>query len=88
MLQILLNVTEFGMNAADAVAAPRIHHQWLPNLLYHEAGFSPDTLRLLQDRGHTVAPRLANNDANAVRLHEGWLEGAVDPRREGVAEGL
>ena len=75
------------MNAADALLAARIHHQWRPDVLYHEAGFSPDTLHLLAARGHTLQPRLANNDANLVRLHDG-LEGAVDPRREGRAEGL
>lgn len=88
VLQILLNSLDFGMNAADGLLASRIHHQWRPDVLFHEAGFSPDTLRLLATRGHTLQPRLANNDASTVRIHDGWLEGAVDPRREGRAEGL
>jgi gamma-glutamyltranspeptidase/glutathione hydrolase len=88
VLQIMLNALEFGMNASDALLAPRVHHQWRPDVLYHEAGFSPDTLRLLAERGHVLQPRLANNDANLVRIDDGWLEGAVDPRREGRAEGI
>ena len=88
VLQVILNVLEFGMNAADSVAAPRIHHQWRPDVIYHEAGFSPDTLRLLQELGHTLKARESNNDAMAIRLRDGWLEGAADPRREGSAEGL
>ena len=88
VLQVILNVLEYGMNAADAIAAPRIHHQWRPDVTYHEAGFSPDTLRLLRDMGHTLEARQSNNDAMAVHLRDGWLEGAADPRREGRAEGL
>ena len=88
VLQVILNVLEFGMNAADSVAAPRIHQQWRPDVIYHEAGFSPDTLRLLQELGHTLKARESNNDAMAIRLRDGWLDGAADPRREGSAEGL
>jgi gamma-glutamyltranspeptidase/glutathione hydrolase len=54
VLQVALNVIDHGMNAAEAVIAPRIHHQWLPDVVAAERGFSPDTLRLLESRGHTV----------------------------------
>ena len=88
VLQVILNVLEFGMNAADSVAAPRIHQQWRPDVIYHEAGFPPETLSLLRELGHTLEARESNNDAMAIRLQDGWLEGAADPRREGTAEGL
>jgi gamma-glutamyltranspeptidase/glutathione hydrolase len=88
VLQIILNALDFRMNASDALLAPRVHHQWRPDVLYHESGFSPDTLCSLTERGHILQQRLSNNDASLVRFHDGWLEGAVDPRREGRAEGI
>jgi gamma-glutamyltranspeptidase/glutathione hydrolase len=54
VLEIIVNVIDFGMNVADAVDAPRLHHQWMPDVLKMEPGFSPDTVALLKARGHTV----------------------------------
>ncbi len=54
VLQVLLNVIDFHMNIQDAVDAPRFHHQWKPDTLYLERGISPDTVALLQARGHHV----------------------------------
>ncbi len=52
---ILMGVVDYGMNIQEAVNAPRFHHQWLADVLYLETGrFSPDTLRLLESRGHQV----------------------------------
>ena len=87
VLQTLVNVADFGMNAQQAVTAPRIHHQWLPDVLYMEPGFSPDTIDLLRGRGHTVEIRGSNNDMMAILFEERWIQGAVDPRREGKAAG-
>jgi gamma-glutamyltranspeptidase/glutathione hydrolase len=47
-------VIDFYMNIQDAVDAPRFHHQWKPDTLYLESGISPDTVALLQARGHHV----------------------------------
>ena len=52
--EVFLNVADFGMNAQDAVDAPRFHHQWQPDTLYLEKGFSPDTVELLKQRGFHV----------------------------------
>src|SRR6185295_6999379 len=52
--QVILNVIDFGMNAQDAVDAPRVHHQWQPDKLSLERGVSPDTVALLQGRGYDV----------------------------------
>src|SRR5260370_25865684 len=52
VLEVLLNVVDFGMNIQDAVDAPRFHHQWKPDRLYLEPGISPDTVSLLKARGH------------------------------------
>ena len=67
---------------------PRIHHQWLPDNLQMEHGFSPDTVALLKSRGH-------HDQASGLRLarsppfgaSDGWLEGAADPRVEATAKG-
>ncbi len=87
VLEVLLNVVDFGMNVQDAVDFPRIHHQWLPDQLVMERGFSPDTIALLKARGHTI--RLVNDigEVAAIQVRDGWLEGAADPRTEGVAKG-
>jgi gamma-glutamyltranspeptidase/glutathione hydrolase len=88
VLQAITNVTDFGMNAQDAVTVPRFHHQWYPDILFMEAGFSPDTLALLRARGHHIEIRPSNNDVNMILVDGPWIQGAVDPRREGKASGL
>jgi gamma-glutamyltranspeptidase len=54
VLQVFLNMADFDMNVQDAVDAPRFHHQWKPDKLEFERGFSPDTLALLKQRGHNI----------------------------------
>ncbi len=60
VLQTLLNVIDFEMNIAEAAAAPRIHHQWLPDKVFMEEGISPDTQQLLRGMGHNLqlSPRV------------------------------
>lgn len=52
---MVVNSIDFGMNVAEATNAPRFHHQWLPDELRVEKGFSPDTLKLLEQKGQKVA---------------------------------
>ncbi len=88
VLQVLLNVLDFGLNAQEAVSRPRIHHQWLPDELRFEQGLSPDTLGLLERMGHRLAPGTATGQCALVRRRsDGILEGAIDLRRPGSAEG-
>jgi gamma-glutamyltranspeptidase/glutathione hydrolase len=54
VLQTLLNIIEFDMNIAEAAAASRIHHQWLPDKVYVERGISVDTQQLLTEQGHVI----------------------------------
>jgi len=84
VLQMVLNTTEFGMNVATAAAEPRIHHQWMPDALEMEEGFSPDTIKLLQGMGQQVhvADRTTGR-TNSIMLQDGWLYGATDTRRPG-----
>ncbi len=82
VLQMIVNVIDHGMNIADASAQPRMHHQWYPDLLRLESGFSPDTIRLLQERGHKVnAPQPSMGSVQTAGFKDGLFRGASDPRR-------
>jgi gamma-glutamyltranspeptidase/glutathione hydrolase len=87
VLEVIVNVLDFGMNVQDAVNWPRFHHQWLPDELRMEPGYSPDTVALLEQRGYTVKRVNAQGEVAAIHWSNGWLEGAPDPRTEATAEG-
>ncbi|MGA2591187.1 MAG: gamma-glutamyltransferase [Bryobacteraceae bacterium] len=87
VLEVLLNVVDFGMNMQDSVNFPRIHHQWLPDQLVIERGVSPDTIALLKARGHQIKIVNSIGEVAAIEARDGWLEGAADPRTEGTAKG-
>lgn len=86
--QALLYLLEFGWNPRDAVDAPRIHHQWLPDVLYMEKGLPADVTRALESRGHRLEYKASLTDMNAIVWRDGWLQGAADCRREGSAAGF
>lgn len=85
VLQVATNVIDFDMNIAEAVAAPRIHHQWRPDVLTVEQGISPDTLKLLGEKGHQVRIANTSGSANSILVTPRGLEGAADPRQRGTA---
>ncbi len=87
VLEVIVNTIDFQMNVQDAVNWPRFHHQWLPDELRMEAGYSPDTVALLEKRGYTVKRVNAQGECAAIAFHNGWIEGAPDPRTEGTAQG-
>jgi gamma-glutamyltranspeptidase/glutathione hydrolase len=87
VLEVIVNVLDFGMDVQDAVNWPRFHHQWMPDELRIEPGYSPDTVALLEKRGYTVKRVNSQGEAAAIHWNNGWLEGAPDPRTEGTAEG-
>ncbi len=86
-LQVILNVLVFDMDINDAVEAPRFHHQWKPDdVKYERLGFSPDTLKLLQQRGHDMkASAYPLGDTDSIFLKDNKLEAENDPRRRGGA---
>ena len=88
VLEVIVNVLDFGLNVQDAVNRPRFHHQWMPDSIAMEPGFSPDTVALLESRGHKIKPVTMQGEVSAIRFDGGWLEGAPDPRVEATAEGL
>jgi gamma-glutamyltranspeptidase/glutathione hydrolase len=91
VLQVITNVIDFDMNIQQAIDAPRIHHQWLPDeLVYEPYGMSADTSRALEQRGHklTAKPRYMG-DAQGIMIEEqtGVRLGASDPRNYGEPVG-
>jgi gamma-glutamyltranspeptidase / glutathione hydrolase len=83
VLHTILNVIDFGMNAQDAIDAPRFHHQWLPDKVqYERRGLSPDTLAILTGYGHKLEAVGAQGIAEAivVSARDGKLNAGNDRR--------
>jgi len=82
--QTLLNVMAFDMTLGMATSAPRIHHQWMPDMAMVEPGISPDTINILEASKHKI---LRSNSTigrvNSVQIDDGWFYGYADPRRPG-----
>ena len=91
VLTVIMNVVDYGMNIQQAIDAPRIHHQWLPDeLVYEPYGLSGDTEEALKNRGHKLGRARYLGDAQGIMIEEetGVRLGATDPRRsDGVAQG-
>jgi len=94
---VLMAVVDYGMNIQEAVNAPRFHNQWMPDVLYVEQWFSPDTVNLLQHMGYKVeiglhygtyfAPYWSDAECIAVDAKTGERMGASDGRGNGKAVG-
>ena len=89
VLQVLLNVLVYELDVAAAIAAPRFHHQWLPDrLILQEAGFAPETVETLRQRGHEIEQWQGWGNANAIVVRpDQTLAGGADPRGDGAALG-
>ena len=90
VLQVIVNVVDFGMNAQEAVDAPRFHHQWLPDeVVWERYEFSNDTIDALTSMGHVFRDRPEElGDAETIAIDvNGDRLGASDPRRGGAAVG-
>ena len=84
VLQTLLNAMVFDMNIATAVAAPRVHNQWMPDRTLVEPGISADTQRILEGWGHNLThTRRTIGRSNSLMIDEGWMQGFADMRRPG-----
>jgi len=88
-LQTILNVVDFGMEIDAAVAAPRIHHQWIPHRVSVEQAMPEAVVEGLRARGHEIQSRRAWSASESIRVDapSGWHLGAADPRRDGLAVG-
>jgi gamma-glutamyltranspeptidase / glutathione hydrolase len=69
VVNTLINVVDYGMNIQEAVDAPRIHHQWLPDQITVEPfALSPDTVRILNNMGHKVVEQIPWGAAEAIYI--------------------
>jgi gamma-glutamyltranspeptidase/glutathione hydrolase len=84
VLQVITNVIDRRMTIAEAVAEPRLHHQWSPDHVSVERGFPPDLARALAARGHEVVERLPGSSANSILATPRGLVGAADHRTRGA----
>jgi len=90
VLQVILNVVDFGMNIQEAVDSPRIHHQWYPDQIFFERrGLPRDVIENLERRGHKLVERAGyQGEVQAILIDENGVKyGAVDPRGYGLAMG-
>ena len=86
--QIISNVIDFNMDIGSATAAPRLHHQHLPDVLYYErAGLRPNVESALRALGYNVEgrPGYQGDTQSIVVLPDGTSAGIADPRRRGAA---
>jgi gamma-glutamyltranspeptidase/glutathione hydrolase len=81
VLQVALNVIDHDMNIAQAIHSPRIHHQWLPEVLMIEKGFGPDTEKLLEQKGYRLYPSSTMGSVQAIMKEGDYFYGSADPRR-------
>ena len=90
VIQSVINVIDFGMNIQQAIDAPRIHHQWLPDeVMYEQYGMSADTMQILPGYGHKFGSRPGNiASATGIMIDDDGVRlGAIDSRSDGVAVG-
>jgi gamma-glutamyltranspeptidase / glutathione hydrolase len=88
VFHVLLNVLDHDMSVEEAVAKPRFHHQWMPNIVRLEPGaFVDGALETLQGMGHTelVPGGFAIGDANSIVFKDGVMHATSDPRNDGGA---
>ncbi len=89
-LQVILNVIDHKMNIQTAVNVVRIHHQWLPDEIRIEKGLNLDTIKLLQNMGHSIVVKKPMGAASSILINnkKHIFYGAADPRRSGLALGF
>jgi gamma-glutamyltranspeptidase/glutathione hydrolase len=84
VLQVIVNVLDYKMDVAAAVAAPRLHHQWLPDEVRIERGFPDDVLFELKAMDHLIVEPMGQTSANSILVTPNGPLGAPDPRSRGA----
>jgi gamma-glutamyltranspeptidase / glutathione hydrolase len=84
VLQVIVNVIDRKLPVAEAVGAPRLHHQWWPDEVLVDRGFSPELVRALEARGHRVVDGLQPTSANSILATRAGFVGAADNRTRGA----
>jgi gamma-glutamyltranspeptidase/glutathione hydrolase len=85
VLEQIVSMADHGMNAAEAMEAPRFHNQWLPDVLLVERGLSADTIALLREKGQNVVVGGAMGSVATIQIRDGLMMGASDTRQRGTA---
>lgn len=80
VLQSVVNTIDHGMNPAEAIVTPRVHHQWLPDELRIEEGISPDTINLLKKEGYKIAVKPPMGRVQIIQADDTGFYGYSDPR--------
>jgi gamma-glutamyltranspeptidase/glutathione hydrolase len=86
-VEVLLDALLFGMDAQAAEAAPRVHHQWSPDVLRYEPGLPASVVDSLRAKGHRVEARDRIGKVNLVIRRKAGLEAAGEPRSGGAPAG-
>jgi gamma-glutamyltranspeptidase/glutathione hydrolase len=84
VLQVIVNALDRALPIAEAVTAPRLHHQWSPDEVSVEPDFPPELARALEARGHVVVTSTARTSANSILVTPQGFVGAADPRTRGA----
>jgi gamma-glutamyltranspeptidase/glutathione hydrolase len=86
VFRVIVNVIDFGLSLPDAVRAPRVHHQWMPDNVRLEAASSPEAVDTLRRFGHDASGRGLQGDAHCIFIYpDGARLAVADPRRNGAA---
>jgi len=84
VLQVIVNVLDYRMDVAAAVATPRLHHQWMPDEVRVERGFSSEVLSELKSMDHVIVEPMGQTSANSILVTANGPLGAPDPRTRGA----
>jgi gamma-glutamyltranspeptidase / glutathione hydrolase len=87
VLQVILDVLDFGMNPQDAVDLPRFHNQWKPDYLYLQKGFNPEAATALEKMGYQIKPIDGVARVEAIVVKDGILQGGSESRLNGKVAG-
>ena len=88
VMQNILNVVIHDMNIEEAVSSPRVHSQWLPDMVFHEKNvLNKDIINQLKKMGHDVKMRSSIGEANGILINKKGFWGGADPRGENTAIG-
>jgi gamma-glutamyltranspeptidase/glutathione hydrolase len=88
VVQVLLRVVWGGDDPIDALAHPRLHHQWMPDRVYFEEDFTVRTRESLQSNGHEIMQRGHIGVVQVIQIDDGVFKPASDPRKGGRPAGI
>ena len=87
VLNVMVNVLDVGLPLEEAIAASRVHHQWMPNEIVFDRSPDDGLATALRDRGHTIAGYRKKGVVQVIHIRGDELIGASDPRKGGRPAG-